>query len=145
MTAAAAAVLVALDGLGAVLAVQRGANRTLAARNADLARANTNLREAIGQKDAANTALGEANERVQARFELAPRGDPVIQAGGRRRGGAEGGPAAAAAGQAARVGPAVLRQAGRPAQGPDRRRVEGGAGRVICGAWRVDQQDRPEA
>ncbi len=71
VTAAAAAVLVALAGLGAVLAVQRGANRVLAARNADLDRANTRLREAIQQKDAANTALGEANDRVQARFELA--------------------------------------------------------------------------
>jgi serine/threonine-protein kinase len=71
VTAAVAAVLVALGGLGAVLTVQRGANRLLAARNALLDRANTSLREAIGQKDAANTALGEANERVQARFELA--------------------------------------------------------------------------
>jgi serine/threonine-protein kinase len=71
VTAASAAVLVALGGLGAVLAVQRGANRVLAARNVDLDRANTNLREAIEQKDAANTALGKANERVQARFDLA--------------------------------------------------------------------------
>jgi hypothetical protein len=71
VTAAAAAVLTALAGLGAVLAVQRGANRVLTARNADLDRANTSLREAIHQKDAANTALGEANERVQAQFELA--------------------------------------------------------------------------
>jgi serine/threonine-protein kinase len=71
VTAAAAAVLVALAGLGAVLAVQRGANRVLAAKNADLNQANTSLREAIQQKDAANTALGEANGRVQARFELA--------------------------------------------------------------------------
>ena len=73
VTAAVAAVLVALAGLGAVLAVQRGANRVLAARNKDLDRANTNLREAIRQKDAANTALGDANEGVQARFELAAR------------------------------------------------------------------------
>ncbi len=58
-------------GLGGVLAVQRRANRVLAARNADLDRANTSLREAIGQKDAANSALAEANDRVQARFELA--------------------------------------------------------------------------
>jgi eukaryotic-like serine/threonine-protein kinase len=41
VTAAAAAVLVALAGLGAVLAVQRAANWVLAARNADLDRANT--------------------------------------------------------------------------------------------------------
>ena len=63
--------LAGVAGLGAVLAVQRGANRVLAARNADLDRANTSLHEAIQQKDAANTALGEANGRVQARFELA--------------------------------------------------------------------------
>jgi serine/threonine-protein kinase len=71
VTAAAAAVLVALAGLGTVLAVQRGSNRALAAKNADLDRANTRLREAIQQKDAANTALGEANGRVLARFDLA--------------------------------------------------------------------------
>ncbi len=71
VTAAVAAVLVALAGLGAVLAVQRGANRALAAKNADLDRANVALREAVRQKDAANAALAEANERVQARFELA--------------------------------------------------------------------------
>jgi serine/threonine-protein kinase len=71
VTAAAAAVLVALAGLGAVLAVQRGANRALATRNADLDRANVSLREAIQQKDAANAALAEANGRVLARFELA--------------------------------------------------------------------------
>jgi serine/threonine protein kinase len=71
VTAGAAGVLVALAGLGAVLAVQRGANGVLAARNADLDRANTSLHEAIEQKEAANTALGEANDRVQARFELA--------------------------------------------------------------------------
>jgi tetratricopeptide (TPR) repeat protein len=71
VTAAAAEVLVALAGLGAVLAVQRGANRTLAAKNADLDRANTSLHEAIQQKDAANTALTEANGRVVARFDLA--------------------------------------------------------------------------
>jgi serine/threonine protein kinase len=71
VTAAVAAVFVALGGLGAVLAVQRGANRVLAARNADLDRANINLQEAVRQKEAGNVALGEANERVQARFELA--------------------------------------------------------------------------
>jgi serine/threonine-protein kinase len=71
VTAAAAAVLVALAGLGAVLAVQRGSNQALAAKNAALDRANISLREAIQQKDAANAALGEANGRVQARFDLA--------------------------------------------------------------------------
>jgi serine/threonine-protein kinase len=50
VTAAAAAVLVALAGLGAVLAVQRGSNRALAAKDA---------------------ALAEANSQVLARFDLA--------------------------------------------------------------------------
>jgi serine/threonine-protein kinase len=71
VTAAAAAVLVALAGLGAVLAVQRGANRALAAKNAALDQANVDLREAVRQKDMANAALGEANGRVLARFDLA--------------------------------------------------------------------------
>jgi serine/threonine-protein kinase len=71
VTAAAAAVLVALAGLGAVLVVQRGANRALAAKNDDLDRANAGLREAGRQKDADNAALAEANARVLARFELA--------------------------------------------------------------------------
>jgi serine/threonine-protein kinase len=71
VTAAAAAALVALAGLGAVLAVQRGSNRALAAKNSDLDRANVDLRDAVRQKDMANAALGEANGRVVARFELA--------------------------------------------------------------------------
>jgi serine/threonine-protein kinase len=71
VTAAAAAMLVALAGLGAVLAVQRGANRALAAKNADLDRANDGLREAVRQKDMANAALAEANGRVLERFDLA--------------------------------------------------------------------------
>ena len=61
VTAAVAAVLVALGGLGAVLAVQRGANRALAGRNADLDRVNISLRDAVQQKDAANAALAEAS------------------------------------------------------------------------------------
>ena len=71
VTAAGAAVLAALIGLAAVLGVQRQSNAVLAAKNNDLDRANVSLREAIVQKDAANTALGEANGRVQARFDLA--------------------------------------------------------------------------
>jgi tRNA A-37 threonylcarbamoyl transferase component Bud32 len=71
VTAAAAVVLVALAGLGVVLAVQRGSNRALAAKNAELDRANLNLRDAMRQKETANAALVEANGRVQARFELA--------------------------------------------------------------------------
>src|SRR5262249_13020874 len=81
VTAGAAAVLVALAGLGAVLAVQRGANRALAAKNDDLDRANDGLREAMRQKDIANAALGEANGRVQARFDLAREAIRSFQAG----------------------------------------------------------------
>jgi eukaryotic-like serine/threonine-protein kinase len=69
--AASLVVVSLLGGLGAVLAVQARANRVLTAKNNDLDEANTHLREAILQKDEANTALSEANERVQARFELA--------------------------------------------------------------------------
>ncbi len=71
VTALGAAGLAALIGLAAVLGVQRQSNAVLAAKNNALDRANVSLREAIVQKDAANTALGEANGRVQARFELA--------------------------------------------------------------------------
>jgi serine/threonine-protein kinase len=71
VTAAAAAVLVALAGLGALLTVQRQHNRTLTAKNAALDQANSSLGEAVRQKDAANAALAEANGRVQARFDLA--------------------------------------------------------------------------
>src|SRR5262249_56687720 len=71
VTAAAATVLVALAGLGAVLAVQRQANVALTAKNADLDRANGDLREAVREKDEANAALGEANTQVRARFDLA--------------------------------------------------------------------------
>ena len=71
VTAAAAAVLVALAGLGAVLAVQRRANRrwrrgTARSTGPTAASARRSL-----QKDAANAALAEANGRVQARFDLA--------------------------------------------------------------------------
>ncbi len=85
MTAASAAVLVAVVGLSAVLAVQHRANTALDAKNRDLDRANgdlrlandretkanADLRESNRQKDQANAALAEANVRVQARFELA--------------------------------------------------------------------------
>jgi serine/threonine-protein kinase len=64
VTAAAAAVLVAVVGLAGVLAVQSRANAILTAKNLELDRANA--REA-----AANAGLREANERVQARFDLA--------------------------------------------------------------------------
>ncbi|MFI5461261.1 MAG: serine/threonine-protein kinase [Isosphaerales bacterium] len=64
VTAAAAAVLVAVVGLSGVLAVQSRANGILTAKNFELDKANK--REA-----AANAQLREANTKVQARFELA--------------------------------------------------------------------------
>ena len=64
VTAASAAVLVAVVGLAAVLAVQSRANLALTAKNAELDMANR--REA-----AANAELRESNDRVQARFYLA--------------------------------------------------------------------------
>jgi serine/threonine protein kinase len=85
VTAASAAVLMAVVGLSAVLAVQARANTALDAKNRALDRANTDLRlaneretkantdlrESNRQKDEANSALAGANVRVQARFELA--------------------------------------------------------------------------
>jgi serine/threonine-protein kinase len=64
VTAAGAALLVALAGLSAVLAVQRRANL-------DLTRVNGDLRESDRAKDEANAALASANARVQRRFDLA--------------------------------------------------------------------------
>src|SRR5262249_19448706 len=59
-----AAVLVALAGLGVVLAVQARANDRLKAANVDLAIAHT-------QVTRANADLQAANAQVQARYELA--------------------------------------------------------------------------
>ena len=144
VTAAAAAVLVALAGLGAVLAVQRGANQALAAKNGALDRANADLAKRAGRRT-------QPTRRWPRPTAGCRRGSswPARRSGRSRRGrgggGAEGGPAAAAAGQAAGLGAAVLRPAGRAAAGPARRRLEGGAGRVVHGARRADRQDRPEA
>ena len=71
VTAAAAAVLAGPGRDGGGAGGPARANQALAARNADLDLANTRLHEAARQKDVANAALGEANDRVQARFELA--------------------------------------------------------------------------
>jgi serine/threonine-protein kinase len=62
--AAAAAVLVALAGLGVVLTVQARANDRLQTANSDLAIAN-------GKVTRANADLQAANAQVQARYELA--------------------------------------------------------------------------
>jgi tetratricopeptide (TPR) repeat protein len=64
VTAASAAVLVAVAGLAAVLAVQTRANAALKAANADLAVANAKVTRI-------NDDLAAANRRERARFELA--------------------------------------------------------------------------
>ena len=64
MTAAGAAVLVALVGTAAVLAVQTRANASLHAANTELAVANANATRA-------NTELAASNGRERARFALA--------------------------------------------------------------------------
>jgi serine/threonine-protein kinase len=64
VTAAGAALLVALAGTVAVLAVQRRANQTLARANTDLANANRKV-------TLANADLQASNERERARFRLA--------------------------------------------------------------------------
>jgi serine/threonine-protein kinase len=64
VTAAGAAVVVALAGTGAVLAVQTRANLELRSANADLALANAKV-------TLANSELAASNERERARFALA--------------------------------------------------------------------------
>jgi serine/threonine-protein kinase len=64
VTAAAAAMLVALVGTGAVLAVQTKANGKLRSANLDLAAANAKVTRA-------NSELAASNERERARFALA--------------------------------------------------------------------------
>jgi tetratricopeptide (TPR) repeat protein len=78
MTAAGAALLVALVGTAAVLAVQTRANHELKRSNAELAianqkvtRANTDLAIAHQKVTRANTDLRASNERERARFRLA--------------------------------------------------------------------------
>ena len=67
----AAVALAVVGGAAATIAVQYAANRRLDAKNLELDRANAGLLDAIRQKDQANAALGQANVRVQARFDLA--------------------------------------------------------------------------
>src|SRR5262249_46072154 len=68
---ATAAVLVALVGTAAVLAVQTRANRQLNKANLALKASNNALAAANAQVTQANAELQVANERVAARFELA--------------------------------------------------------------------------
>jgi serine/threonine protein kinase len=74
VTAASVALLAAVAGNAAVLAVETQANVRLASKNTELDKANA--REA-----AANAGLREANDRVQARFELAREAIRSFQAG----------------------------------------------------------------
>jgi eukaryotic-like serine/threonine-protein kinase len=78
VTAAAAALLVALAGLGAVAAVQAQANGALTALNARLSESNERVYRANSELSAANEKITKANadlvaerEKVQARFDLA--------------------------------------------------------------------------
>jgi tetratricopeptide (TPR) repeat protein len=63
--------LAVVGGSATTIAVQYAANRRLDAKNLELDRANAGLHEAIGEKDRANAALAAANNRVQARYDLA--------------------------------------------------------------------------
>ena len=74
MTAAGAAVLVALVGTAAVLAVQTRANADLKAANTDLAVANAKVTRA-------NTELVASNQRERARFELAQEAIRIFHTG----------------------------------------------------------------
>jgi hypothetical protein len=60
----AAVLLAAVGGTGTVIAVQRRANRDLAAKNRDLT-------DALGREAQANVALATANTRVGQRYNLA--------------------------------------------------------------------------
>ena len=78
VTAAGAAMLMALAGLGAVSAVQarangelKRANDALSAANAQVVRANAELREANENVTRANSELQAANVRERERFDLA--------------------------------------------------------------------------
>jgi eukaryotic-like serine/threonine-protein kinase len=78
VTAAGAAALVALAGLGAVSGVQARANGelsrangALSAANARVLQANTELKEANGNVTRANEELKSANQRERQRFDLA--------------------------------------------------------------------------
>ena len=78
VTAAVAAVMVALAGLGAVVAVQAQANSALTALNARLYESNAQVSRANAELSAANEKITQANaelmaerEKVQARFDLA--------------------------------------------------------------------------
>jgi serine/threonine protein kinase/tetratricopeptide (TPR) repeat protein len=78
VTSAAAAVMVALAGLGAVVAVQAQANGALTAMNARLYESNARVSRANAELSTANEKITQANaeltaerEKVQARFDLA--------------------------------------------------------------------------
>jgi eukaryotic-like serine/threonine-protein kinase len=78
VTAAFAAVMVALAGLGAVVAVQAQANGALTALNAQLYESNVRVSRANAELSTANEKITQANselvakrEKVQARFDLA--------------------------------------------------------------------------
>src|SRR5690242_19486999 len=71
VTAAAAAVLAGMVGLAAVVVVQGRANDRLTIANIRLNDANARLTGALRRESAANAALAQANQKVQARYDLA--------------------------------------------------------------------------
>ena len=109
VTAAAAAVLVALVGLASALSVQAKANLVLTCKNAELI-------QAIRRESEANVALVAANAKAQARFDLEVEAISTLRRGQRRplaQGEAIRGPEGQAAGRSHEV----LRQAWCPPGG----------------------------
>ena len=144
VTAAVAAVLVALAGLGAVLAVQRGANRMLASKNDELDRANRRPSRSGRAEGRGQRGLSEANGRVQARFELAREAIRSFKAGVEEEGALKEDRLRPLRDKLLGSARRFYDRLGDLLRGPDRRRLEGGAGRVVHGAGRADRQDRPE-
>ena len=145
VTAVGAAGLAALIGLAAVLGVQRQSNAVLAAKNNALDRANVSLREAIDQKDAANTALGEANGRVQARFELAREAIRSFKAGVEEEEALKEDRLRPLRDKLLGSARRFYDRLGDLLRGPGGRRLEGDPGRVVRRAGQADRPDRSEA
>ena len=123
VTAAAAAVLVALVGTAAVLAVQTRANANLHAANTELAVANAKVTRA-------NNELAAANGRERGTVRAGRRGDPHVPHRGQRRPAAQTEGVRRAAHQAAARGTGVLPQAGGDAGGAGRQGLAAGPGRA---------------
>ncbi len=121
VTAAGAAVLVALVGTAAVLAVQTRANSDLKVANADLAVANAKVTRA-------NTDLAASNHRERARFELAQEAIKMFHTGVSEDLLLKQKEFGALRTEAAARGPGILSQAGRAAGRASGPRLADGAG-----------------